>query len=74
MTDTAPQTPFLADAATTELEDWGPLDEATGEPMTAAGRTLWQDGEQKSGSASAPRVCPTGSSRPRSSCTSSPAG
>src|SRR5207342_3068508 len=49
MTDTAPQTPFLADAATAELEDWGPLEEATGEPMQTSGRTLWQDGEQEIG-------------------------
>ena len=47
MTD--PATPFLADAATAELEDWGPLAEATGEPMATAGRTLWQDGEQEAG-------------------------
>ncbi len=26
-------TPFLADAADAKLEDWGPLEEATGEPM-----------------------------------------
>ena len=50
MTDTAPQTPFLADAVTAELEDWGPLEEATGEPMQTSGRTLWQDGEQEIGS------------------------
>ena len=49
MTDTAPQTPFLADAVTAELEDWGPLEEATGEPMQTSGCTLWQDGEQETG-------------------------
>jgi uncharacterized cupin superfamily protein len=49
MTETAPQTPFLADAATAELEDWGPLEEATGEAMQASGLTLWQDGEQETG-------------------------
>ncbi len=37
MTDTAAVMPFLADAETAELEDWGPLDEATGEPMQTAG-------------------------------------
>ena len=49
MTDTAPRTPFLADAATFELEDWGPLEEATGEPMLTSGFTLWQDGDQETG-------------------------
>jgi len=33
-------TRFLADAATAELADWGPLEEATGEPMQTAGLTL----------------------------------
>ncbi|MDQ2877087.1 MAG: cupin domain-containing protein [Actinomycetota bacterium] len=42
-------TPFLAAAVTAELEDWGPLEEATGEPMQAAGHTLWQDGDQEAG-------------------------
>ena len=42
-------TPFLADAATAELEDLGPLEEATGEPMRTTGLTLWQDGEQEVG-------------------------
>ena len=49
MTDITAATPFLADAATAELEDWGPLEEATGEPMQTAGLTLWQDGEQEVG-------------------------
>ncbi len=49
MTEAVPQMPFLADAATVELEDLGPLEEATGEPMRASGLTLWQDGEQESG-------------------------
>ncbi len=30
-------TPYLASAATAELEDWGPLEEATGEPMQTSG-------------------------------------
>jgi uncharacterized cupin superfamily protein len=34
-------TPFLAAAADAKLEDWGPLDEATGEPMHTSGTTLW---------------------------------
>src|SRR5260370_17439731 len=42
-------TPYLASAATAELEDWGPLEEATGEPMQTAGLTLWQDGDQEVG-------------------------
>jgi uncharacterized protein len=49
VTETVPQMPFLADAATVELEDLGPLEEATGEPMRASGLTLWQDGEQEAG-------------------------
>src|ERR1041384_2197496 len=49
MTDTAQHMPFLADAATMELEDLGPREEATGEPMQAFGVTLWQDGEQEAG-------------------------
>jgi uncharacterized protein len=42
-------TPFLPAAATAELEDWGPLDEATGDPMTTAGYTLWEQGEASAG-------------------------
>jgi uncharacterized protein len=34
-------TPFLAAAAEAKLEDWGPLEEATGEPMHTSGSTLW---------------------------------
>ena len=49
MTRTAQPIPALADAATMELEDLGPLAEATGEPMQAFGVTLWQDGEQEAG-------------------------
>ena len=44
-----PATPFLASAADAPLEDWGPLEEATGDPMRTSGRTLWQDGEQEAG-------------------------
>jgi uncharacterized protein len=41
---------LLGDAATrTDLEDWGPLEEATGEEMQTAGLTLWEEGEQSSG-------------------------
>ena len=38
-------TPVLHDAtARPDLEDWGPLAEATGPEMRTAGLTLWQDG------------------------------
>ncbi|MGO9196830.1 MAG: cupin domain-containing protein [Acidimicrobiales bacterium] len=37
--------PVLRDAATTtELDDWGPLAEATGDMMSTSGITLWEDG------------------------------
>ena len=50
MTDTTAATPFLAAAAAaTDLEDWGPLAEATGEPMQTTGKTLWADGDQEAG-------------------------
>jgi hypothetical protein len=42
-------TPHLADATETDLEDWGPLDEATGAPMATSGIEVWTDGEQSSG-------------------------
>jgi uncharacterized protein len=42
-------TPHLAEAATAELEDWGPLEEATGAPMATHGVELWTDGEQSAG-------------------------
>ena len=42
--------PYLAQAATmTELEDWGPLEEATGPEMQTSGYTLWEDGGASSG-------------------------
>ena len=49
MTDTTAATPFLAGAITADLEDWGPLEEATGEPMQTMGTTLWADGDQEVG-------------------------
>jgi uncharacterized cupin superfamily protein len=49
MTDSNPATPYLAAAASAELEDWGALEEATGEEMTTAGLTLWKDGDQEVG-------------------------
>jgi uncharacterized cupin superfamily protein len=43
-------TPFLASAADAKLEDWGPLDEATGDPMHTSGTTLWTgEGDQEAG-------------------------
>jgi len=41
-------TPYLAAAADAKLEDWGPLDEATGEPMRTSGTTVWsgEDGQE----------------------------
>ncbi|HTR70703.1 MAG TPA: cupin domain-containing protein [Mycobacteriales bacterium] len=45
-------TPHLLNiAAGGELEDWGPLEEATDPdtPMQTAGYTLWNDGEQEVG-------------------------
>ncbi len=49
MTDITTLTPYLAGAGDAELEDWGPLDEATGEEMTTSGLTLWKDGDQEVG-------------------------
>ena len=50
MTQALPATPFLAAAALAgDLEDWGPLAEATGEPMQTSGITLWSDGDQEVG-------------------------
>jgi uncharacterized cupin superfamily protein len=51
MTDTTtPPTPYLPDAETKELEDWGALEEATGPAMSTAGFTLWSgEGDQEIG-------------------------
>jgi uncharacterized cupin superfamily protein len=54
MTDLTALTPHLAGAATAELEDWGPLAEATGPgpdgtEMTTRGVTLWKDGDNEVG-------------------------
>jgi uncharacterized cupin superfamily protein len=50
MTQALPGTPFLAAAALAgDLADWGPLDEATGEPMQTSGAVLWSDGDQEVG-------------------------
>ena len=76
MTDTNPATPFLAAAALAgELEDWGPLAEATGDADADVRRTtLWPTATWRSGSGSARRARPTGSWRPTRPCTSCPAG
>jgi uncharacterized protein len=43
-------TPAVVDALSfDELEDWGPLDEATGAPMSTRGRTIWEDGPRSAG-------------------------
>jgi uncharacterized cupin superfamily protein len=44
-----PQTPHVADAAAAELEDWGPLAEATGPQMHTSGLEVWVDGDQSGG-------------------------
>jgi uncharacterized cupin superfamily protein len=55
MTQALPGTPFLAAAAQAgDLEDWGPLAEATpteegAAPMHTSGITLWSDGDQEVG-------------------------
>ena len=42
-------TPIIAKAADADLEDWGPLDEATGDEMATHGVELWVDGESSAG-------------------------
>jgi uncharacterized cupin superfamily protein len=42
-------TPIIAETADADLEDWGPLDEATGEEMATHGVELWVDGESSAG-------------------------
>ena len=49
MSDASVLTPHLAGAVTAELEDWGPLEEATGHEMATAGVTLWEDGDASAG-------------------------
>jgi hypothetical protein len=39
-------TPIIAGAAEAELEDWGPLEEATGEPMATYGLEAWSSVEE----------------------------
>jgi uncharacterized protein len=42
-------TSILAGAAEVELEDWGPLAEATAHPMATHGLEMWVDGEKSAG-------------------------
>jgi uncharacterized protein len=42
-------TPHLPTAAAAELEDWGPLAEATGVPMATYGLELWAEGDCSAG-------------------------
>jgi uncharacterized protein len=42
-------TSLLAAAATASLEDWGPLEQATGEPMQTYGASLWSAGDADAG-------------------------
>ena len=47
--NTSTLTPIIAGAADAELEDWGPLAEATGDAMATHGVELWVDGESSAG-------------------------
>ena len=49
MADATVLTPYLAGAATAELEDWGPLEEATGPAMATWGLELWAEGDCSAG-------------------------
>ena len=60
MTATPDLTPYLTDAPTAALEDWGPLEEATGPEMHTSGLTLWSDGQ---GAESGVWSCTAGPSR-----------
>ena len=47
---TVSTTPLLPDASNVgDLEDWGPLEEATGAPMHTHGVTIWEDGDASAG-------------------------
>jgi uncharacterized cupin superfamily protein len=41
--------PFLSDATTADLEDWGALPEATADLMSTSGVIIWEDGEKQAG-------------------------
>jgi uncharacterized cupin superfamily protein len=55
-------TPILAGAADAELEDWGPLDEATGEPMATHGLEVWVDNQDGKASSAGIWQCAPGPS------------
>jgi hypothetical protein len=57
-------TEILAQAVDAELEDWGPLPEATDHPMATHGMELWVDGDASAGIGSARLVLRGGSWRP----------
>ena len=40
---------LLAEAADAELEDWGPLPQATGAAMATHGATMWEKGDASAG-------------------------
>ena len=42
-------TPHVTDALHAQLEDWGPLEEATGPEMTTSGIQVWADGGASGG-------------------------
>ena len=42
-------TVHLTDVVSAELEDWGPLEEATGPEMSTAGIEVWADGDASGG-------------------------
>lgn len=42
-------TPNPTGAVDAELEDWGPLEEATGAPMATHGVEIWVDGDASAG-------------------------
>ena len=42
-------TALLANATDAELEDWGPLEEATGDPMATHGLEMWVVGGKSAG-------------------------
>lgn len=46
---TAVPTSLLVGAADAELEEWGPLHEATGDQMDTHGVELWVDGDKSAG-------------------------
>lgn len=56
-------TPLLAGAADAELEDWGPLEEATGAPMATYGREIWASAAEGAEESAGIWQCEPGPSR-----------